>query len=100
MIEDELRREIVERQGTPEGTLLSESERNAIVQKERSRLKKHSRAINKARTKILRKKEATTLIQSVRREESHKEPEHASRAAPEKKLSPAKRGYHEIDVSY
>jgi hypothetical protein len=94
-IEDEIKKRIAE----TEGALLTEDERNAIVQKEEKRIRVHNRSLTKARRKILKRKEATAIVQAVRRGETPiKTPEVA--AIPKKEASPKKKGYHEIDVAY
>ena len=94
-IEDEIKKRIAE----TEGALLTEDERNAIVQKEEKRIRVHNRALTKARCKILKRKEATAVVQAVRRGETPiKTPEVA--AIPKKEASPKKKGYYEINVAY
>jgi len=95
LIEDEIRRGIADEHGD----LLSKEERNTIVRKEERRLKKHSLAITKARIKILRKKEATTLVQAVRRGDYQEKGEEPG-SVPEKKPALSGRGFRAIDVSY
>lgn len=94
-IEDEIKKRIAE----SEGALLTEDERNAIVQKEEKRIRIHNRALTKARRKILKRKEATSIVQAVRRGDGPKKTDEVS-AIPKKKLSSQKKGFHAIDVSY
>jgi hypothetical protein len=94
-IEDGIRKGIVQ----VHGNLLSDSEKDAIVQKEEKRIKKHARAITKAQIKILRKKEATTLVQVVRRGEYHT-PGDEVHGVLKRKLPQVKRGFNAIDVAY
>ena len=94
-IEDGIRKGIVQ----VHGNLLSDSEKDAIVQKEEKRIKKHARAITKAQIKILRKKEATTLVQAVRRGEYHA-PADEVHGVLTRKLPQVKRGFNAIDVAY
>ena len=94
-VEDGIRKGIVQ----AHGNLLSDSEKDAIVQKEEKRRRKHARAITKAQIKILRKKEATTLVQAVRRGEYHPSGDEVHGAL-KKKLPQIKRGFNAIDVAY
>ena len=94
-IEDEIKKRIHE----TEGPLLTEDERNAIIQKEEKRIHAHARALTKARRKILKRKEATSLVQAVRRGETPKKTAGVT-AIPDMKASSKKKAYHEIDVAY
>jgi hypothetical protein len=94
-IEDEIKKRLAE----TEGALLTEDERNAIIQKEEKRIRVHNRALTKARRKILRRKEATSLVQAVRRGEKVKNSAEVT-GIPNMKVSPKKKAYHEIDVAY
>jgi hypothetical protein len=94
-IEDEIKKRLDE----TEGALLTEDERNAIIQKEEKRIRVHNRALTKARRKILKRKEATSLVQAVRRGETPKNTAEVT-AIPIKNASPKKKAYHEIDVAY
>lgn len=94
-IEEEIRKGIAQQHGD----LLSADERNAIVRKEEKRLKKHSQAITRARIKILRKKEATTLVQAVRRGDYRKKSGEPG-PVPENKPALSGRAFRAIDVSY
>jgi len=94
-IEDEIKKRLAEN----EGALLTEDERNAIIQKEEKRIRVHNRALTKARRKILRRKEATSLVQAVRRGENVKNSAEVT-GIPKMKGSPKKKAYHEIDVAY
>lgn len=94
-IEDAIRKGIVQ----VHGNLLSDSEKDAIVQKEEKRIKKHARAIMKAQMKILKKKEATTLVQTVRRGEYHPSGNEVHGVL-KRKLPQVKRGFNAIDVAY
>jgi len=94
-IEDEIKKRIAE----TEGALLTEDERNAIVQKEEKRIRVHNRALTKARCKILKRKEATAVVQAVRRGETPKKTTEVA-AIPKTKASTKKKGYYEINVAY
>lgn len=94
-IEDEIKKRLAE----SEGALLTGDERNAIIQKEEKRIHIHNRALTKARRKILKRKEATALVQTIRRGETPKKTA-VMKAIPTKKTSPKKKAYHEIDVAY
>ena len=93
-IEDEIKKRIAE----TEGALLTEDERTAIVQKEEKRIRLHNLALTKARRKILKRKEATAIVQAVRRGGAPATPDPVT-AIP-KKSSQKKKEYHEIDVAY
>ena len=95
-IEDEIKKRIAQ----VHGNLLSDYERDAIVQKENKRIKNHARAITKAQIKILKKKEATTLVQTVRRGEYHPSGDEVVRGVPKKKIPQVKRSFNAIDVAY
>ena len=94
-IEDEIKKRLAEN----EGALLTEDEREAIIQKEEKRIRIHNRALTKARRKILKRKEATSLVQAVRRGETPKNTAEVT-AIPTLKATPKKKAYHEIDVAY
>ena len=94
-IEDEIKKRLAEN----EGALLTDDEQNAIIQKEEKRIRVHNRALTKARRKILRRKEATSLVQAVRRGENVKNTAEV-RGIPKMKASPKKKAYHEINVAY
>jgi hypothetical protein len=94
-IEDEIKKRLAE----TEGALLTEDERNAIIQKEEKRILVHNRALTKARRKILRRKEVTSLVQAVRRGENVKNTAEVT-AIPNKNASQKKKAYNEIDVAY
>jgi len=94
-IEDEIKKRIRE----TEGALLTEDERNAIIQKEEKRIRIYNRALTKARRKILKRKEATSIVQAVRRGETPKKTPEV-RTITKKRTSPPKKGYYEIDVAY
>ena len=94
-IEDEIKKRIAE----TEGALLTEDERNAIVQKEEKRIRVYNRALTKARRKILKRKEVTSIVQAIRRGETPKKTPEVT-TMPKKKASPKNKGYHEIDVAY
>lgn len=94
-IEDEIKKRLAE----TEGALLTEDERNAIIQKEEKRIHIHNRALTKARRKILKRKEATSLVQAVRRGDSVKKTA-VTTAIPNMRGSLKKKAYHEIDVAY
>jgi hypothetical protein len=94
-IEDEIKKRLAE----TEGALLTEDERNAIIQKEEKRILVHNRALTKARRKILRRKEVTSLVQAVRRGENVKNTAEVT-AIPNKNASLKKKAYNEIDVAY
>ncbi|MFA4876981.1 MAG: hypothetical protein WC586_06175 [Methanoregula sp.] len=94
-IEDEIKKRIAEN----DGALLNEDERNAIIQKEEKRIRVHNLALTKARRKILKRKEATAIVQAVRRgEPPEKIP--GGGVLPKVKAPIKKREYHEIDVAY
>jgi DNA polymerase III delta prime subunit len=94
-IEDEIKKRIIEN----EGSLLTEDERNAIVQKEEKRIRVHNHALTKARRKILRRKEATSIVQAVRRGDGPKKTDEIN-AIPGRKRPQEKKEFHAIDVSY
>ncbi|MDD1701942.1 MAG: hypothetical protein LUQ31_03030 [Methanoregula sp.] len=94
-IEDEIKKRIAE----SEGALLTEDERNAIIQKEEKRIRIHNRALKKARRKILKRKEATSIVQAIRRGDGSKKTDEVT-AIPKKKQPSQKKGFHAIDVSY
>ena len=94
-IEDEIKKRIAE----TEGALLTEDERNAIVQKEEKRIRVYNRSLMKARRKILKRKEATSVVQAIRRGDTPIKTADVT-TIPNKKASPKKKGYHEIDVAY
>lgn len=94
-IEDEIKKGI----GHLHGNLLTDYEKDAIVQKEEKRIKKQARAITKAQIKILKKKEATTLAQTVRRGEYHPSSVEVHEKL-KRKIPQVKRGFNAIDVTY
>jgi hypothetical protein len=93
-IEDEIKKRLAE----TEGALLTEDERNAIIQKEEKRIRIHNRALTKARRTILKRKAATSLVQAVRRGEISNNT--VVSTILHKKALPKKKGFHEIDVAY
>jgi hypothetical protein len=53
----------------------------------------------KARRKILKRKEATAVVQAIRRGDSPIKTAEVT-TIPKTRASPKKKGYHEIDVAY
>jgi hypothetical protein len=93
-IEAEIKKSIV----PGKGSLLSEPETAAIIRKEKKRIQKQGLAIDKARLKILKKKEATTIIKAVRRGDYNENDMIMDKA--EKIKSGHERYLYAIDVMY
>lgn len=94
-IEDEIKKQIAE----PGGMLLSREEQTEIICKEEKRIRIHNQALTKARRKILKRKEATEIIQEVRRGDNPKKTGDLI-TAPKKKNPVERKGFHAIDVPY
>jgi hypothetical protein len=94
-IEDEIKKRIV----PLKGSLLTEPETTSIIRKEKKRIQRQALAIDKARLKILKKKEATTIIQAVRRGDYNKD-SNEIRDKPVKKQPDPGRCFYAIDVVY